>query len=135
MLEDTGMKCWNCLKALPETAQACPFCEAAVEDEPTPEEMAAVQGLLNQMPSEALTELQALIEQSTTAQEFANAIFVGECPKCAGSETGDCESDPEIDNLLVGRCYQCGVLFCSDCHKLLDPKTPDCPCWDEEIEF
>lgn len=37
------MKCWNCLKDISSKAKVCPFCEAAVEDDPTPEEIEAVQ--------------------------------------------------------------------------------------------
>ncbi len=128
------MKCWNCLKELPKAAKACPSCEAAVEDDPTPEEIEAVQEVLDQMPTEVLGELQALMANSQSAEEFINQIFVGDCPKCNSSETGDCEHDPEIDNLLVGRCYECGHMWCTECEKPLDPKAPKCPCWEEEIE-
>lgn len=128
------MKCWNCLKELPESAKACPFCEAAVEDEPTPEEMGAVEEILSAMPAEVLGELQALMANSDSAEDFINQIFVGDCPKCQSSDTGDCEKDPEIENLLVGRCFKCGHMWCTECQTPLDPKSPECPCWDEEIE-
>lgn len=127
------MNCWNCRKKLPESAKACPFCEAAVEDEPTPEEVGAVQELLGMMPPEVLGELEALMASSESAEALVNRIFVGDCPKCQSSDTGDCEKDPEIDNLLVGRCYQCGHMWCTECEKSLDPTSPECPCWDEEI--
>lgn len=129
------MKCWNCLKQLPNGAKACPHCEAPVEAEPSAEEIEAVRGVLDQMPPEVLGELEALIADSDSAEEFINRIFVGDCPKCGSSETGDCENDPEIENLLVGRCYACGHMWCTECEKTLDPQAPDCPCWDEEVEF
>ena len=50
--------------------------------------------ILDQMPPEVLGELQALMANSTSAEEFVNQIFVGDCPKCNSSETGDCEHDP-----------------------------------------
>lgn len=128
------MNCRNCLKKIPDDAKACPFCEAAVEGEPSPEEIEAVQELLGRMPADVLGELGALIADSDSAEEFVNRIFVGDCPKCNSSDTGDCENDPEIENLLVGRCYQCGHMWCTECEKPLDPKSPDCPCWDEDIE-
>ncbi len=128
------MNCWNCLKELPRAAKACPFCEAAVEDNPSPDEFKVVQGILDQMPAEVLGELGALIDDSDSAEEFINRIFVGDCPKCNSSDTGDCEKDPEIENLLVGRCYECAHMWCTECEKPLDPKSPECPCWDEEIE-
>ena len=58
--------------------------------------------------------------------------FVGACPKCEGTNTGDCENDPEIDELLVGRCYDCGQLWCTECLRLLEPQAAYCECWDEE---
>ncbi len=129
------MNCWNCLKKLPKGAKACPFCEAAVDDEPSPDEIEAVKHILDQMPADVLGDLEALVADSGSADDFVNRIFVGDCPKCNSSETGDCENDPEIDNLLVGRCYQCGHLWCTECERPLDPKSPDCTCWDEEVEF
>ncbi len=128
------MKCWNCLKQLPKAAKACPFCEAAVEAEPSTEEIEAVQEVLDLMPPEVLGELGALMANSNSAEDFINQIFVGDCPKCNRSETGDCEKDPEIDNLLVGRCFECGHMWCTECEKALNPKAPKCPCWDEEVE-
>ncbi len=129
------MDCWNCLKKLPKGAKVCPFCECAVEDQPSPEEIEAVQEILDQMPPEVLGELEAMMAGSETADDFINQIFVGDCPKCNSSETGDCEKDPEIENLLVGRCYACGHMWCTECQKTLDPKSLHCPCWDEEVEF
>jgi hypothetical protein len=126
------MRCWNCGKKIPDTAKVCRFCEAAVEDEPTEEEKDVVQDLLKQMPPEAMDELRAAFEGSETAEEFADRIFVGDCPKCGSEETGNCEADPEIEELLVGRCYQCGQLWCTDCGQLLERDSPSCECWKEE---
>jgi hypothetical protein len=47
-------------------------------------------------------------------------------------EVGNCEDDPEIEELLVGRCYECGKLWCIECRELLTPDNPKCPCWDED---
>ena len=104
------MRCWNCDKKIPDNATVCGFCEAAVEGEPTEEEKDVVRDLLKQMPPEAMNELRAAFEGSETAEEFADRIFVGDCPKCGSEETGNCEGDPEIGELLVGRCYECGQL-------------------------
>lgn len=126
------MRCWNCGKKIPDDAKICGFCEAAVEDEPTAEEEAAVLKLLGGMPPEALAELQDAFANSDTAEKFADRIFVGDCPKCGSEETGNCLADPEIEELLVGRCYQCGQLWCTECGRLLERKSPECPCWDED---
>ncbi len=128
------MRCWNCHKRIPKGAQVCEFCEAAVQADPTPEEMEVLRGILDELPEDALNELHELMQQSDTAEEFVNRIFVGDCPKCSSSDTGDCENDPEIDDVVVGRCYQCGHMWCTLCDQALDPKSPQCPCWDEEEE-
>jgi len=128
------MKCPNCRKEIPDGAKMCQFCEAPVEAEPTPEELRAASKLLDQMDPEARKELEDIFRRSDTAEEFVNRIFVGDCPNCGSENTGDCEKDPEIDNLLVGRCYDCGLLWCTLCEKRLDRKKPYCECWDEEDE-
>jgi hypothetical protein len=125
------MRCWNCDKKIPDTAKVCRFCEAAVKAGPTEEEKDVVRDLLKQMPPEAMDELRAAFEGSGTAEEFADRIFVGDCPKCGSEETGHCEADPEIEELLVGRCYQCGQLWCTECGRLLERDSPSCECWEE----
>ena len=87
---------------------------------------------LGQIPPEALEELRAAFEGSETAEEFADRIFVGDCPKCGSEETGNCEADPEIEDLLVGRRYRCGQLWCTECGQLLERDSPSCECWAEE---
>jgi hypothetical protein len=126
------MRCWNCGKKVPETAKVCGFCEAAVEAEPTESEKDLVRGILGQMPPEALDELGAAFEGCETAEDFADRIFVGDCPKCGSEDTGNCEADPEFEELLVGRCYQCGQLWCTECRRLLEQDSPSCECWEEE---
>jgi hypothetical protein len=126
------MKCWNCQREIPETAKICVHCEEPVMPEPSAEEMEAARELLEQLPPEAVAELHEAIMSSSTANEFADRILVGDCPKCNSSKTGDCEDDPEIAELLVGRCYDCGQLWCTECCRLLDTAAPVCECWDEE---
>jgi hypothetical protein len=126
------MRCWNCRKKIPDTAKVCQFCEAAVRDMPTEEEEAVARGLLEQLPPEALNELLSAFEVSNTAEEFADRIFVGDCPRCGSEQTGNCEADPEIGELLVGRCYHCGQLWCTECGRLLEPGSPSCECWEED---
>ena len=126
------MRCWNCNREILETAKACSHCEAPVMPEPTTEEIEAASALLQQMPPEAAAELEKAILDSDTAEDFVNRIFVGSCPKCGSDNTGDCENDPEIDELLVGRCFDCGQLWCTECERLLDPKAAVCECWDDE---
>ena len=126
------MKCTNCGKEIHDSATMCQFCEASVEPEPTEEEKQAVIEFLDQMDPRARKELQDAFRRSNTAEEFVNRIFVGDCPHCASENTGDCEADPEIDNLLVARCFDCGQLWCTMCDRLLDKARIHCECWDEE---
>lgn len=126
------MRCWNCLHELPATARRCPHCEAAVVDQPGADELAAAREIFEMLPPEALTELQRFAARSETAEEFADSILVGDCPKCESSQTGNCENDPEIGELLVGRCFECGYLWCTMCDQPLQPGKTVCECWDED---
>lgn len=125
------MRCLNCLKDLPKNAKVCPHCAAAVEPEASPEEMESVRDFLSKLPPDTMAQLHELLGKSGTAEEFADRILVGDCPKCGSDQTGNCEHDPEIDNLLVGRCYACGQLFCTECESLLKVGATECPCLDE----
>jgi hypothetical protein len=126
------MHCFNCLREIPDTAAICVHCEAPVMPEPTAEEMDAARALLQQLPPDAAAELHKAFLASETADDFVDRIFVGDCPSCDSSNTGHCENDPEIAELLVGRCYDCGQLFCTECCRLLEPQRPFCKCWNED---
>ncbi|MFO0967342.1 MAG: hypothetical protein U0793_17425 [Gemmataceae bacterium] len=126
------MRCWNCNRKVAKKAKRCPHCEADLTDAPQPEEFEAALDVLKNLPPDVLAEMRQLAEGSASAEDFVNSIFVGACPKCGSEETGDCEHDPEIGELLVGRCFACGQLWCTECEKLLEHKAPICACWDEE---
>ena len=131
------MICWSCQKEIPDTAEFCPHCEAEVLAEPTEEEEAATRAALASMGPDLISELGDALERSATGEEFVNRIMVGDCPSCGSSKTGDCEHDPEIDDLCVARCFACGQLWCPDCGELFkdDQSTDhDCPAW-EEMDF
>jgi hypothetical protein len=66
--------------------------------------------LLKEMPSEMLEELQTAFNESGSAEEFANRIMVGQCPRCDSENTSHYEDDPEIEDPSVGRCHDCGQL-------------------------
>ena len=130
--EDLAMRCWNCDRDIPKTAKICGYCESPVEEEPTEEEMAAARDLLESLPPDAVADLHRVIRDTATAEEFLDRIFVGDCPKCGGTHTADCEDDLEIGEMLVGRCYDCGQLWCTECLRLLEPTAASCPCWKED---
>jgi hypothetical protein len=125
------MRCWNCGHAVSKKARVCGHCEADLREAPSAEEEAAVMELLEQMPPDVLAELGEAMSKSTSAGEFANRIMVGPCPSCGSEQTGDCEADPEINELLAGRCYECGHLWCTECGNGLTRKRLRCDCWDE----
>jgi hypothetical protein len=125
------MHCMNCGKQIPDDAQHCEFCEAIVEPELPEEAMLAVQDILEQMDPDVLDALRQHAGRSATADEFANRILVGVCPACGSEDTGDCEQDPDIDSILVGRCFGCGQLWCTECDRLLQKGQPVCQCWTE----
>jgi hypothetical protein len=94
--------------------------------------MAAAVELLQGLPPDVFAEMQEMIDASSTAEEFANRIFVGPCPRCHSDQINHCQDDPEINELLVGRCYECGQHWCTECGQLLEQKAPRCACWDQE---
>lgn len=128
------MQCWNCGKNIPDAAKACKFCEAPVEPEPTEEEVEAVRQILDQMPAQVMKQFQAVFEQSENAEDFINRIMIGDCPRCGSDETGSCENDPEIDDILVARCFQCGQLWCAECGRLFQHDAVHCDCWQADGE-
>ena len=96
------------------------------------EEIETVHEALGQMPAELLEALQDALHRSKTGEEFVNRIMVGECPKCGSEDTRDCEHDPEIDSVAVGRCLDCGHLWCTVCSGLLEEDCPSCACWEQD---
>jgi len=123
------MQCTNCGKKIPDNAAMCQFCEAVVEPEPTEEEAQGALEALQTLDPQARQELLDAIGASKTADAFANRILVGECPKCGSERTDDCENDPDVGNPLVGRCSDCGYLWCTLCDRPYE--GGECECWDE----
>ncbi len=121
------MKCWNCGKSIPDAAKACRFCEASIVDPPSAEELELVDGLLDAMDPSLRNAIEAAAADSSTAEEFITRMMVGECPTCGSSDVGDCGDDPAIEHPCIGRCYECGQLWCLDCGKFLDREAKACP--------
>ena len=126
------MQCANCGKEIPDDAVMCKFCEARVEPEPSEEEAQAALEVLGKLDPAMRQEFLELMRTSKSADEFANRIFVGDCPKCGSARTDNCENDPEIGELLVGRCSDCGYLWCTMCDRPY--KGEPCECWEDEPE-
>jgi hypothetical protein len=128
------MLCWSCNKEIAETAKFCPHCEAEVMEEPPAEEVALVANFLSNLSPANLDELREAFENCESGEDFVNRIMVGDCPKCASSNTGNCENDPEIDDICVARCLDCGQLWCPDCGEFFEKSQSiqhDCPAWED----
>ena len=122
------MRCSNCQKEIPDEAKMCVHCETPVESPPTEEEMKAAGEVFSQLDEKAQQSLLNAMQTSETGEDFANAIMVGPCPSCGGTEVGDCENDPDIENICIGRCFSCGHLWCLECGKLLRENEKNCEC-------
>jgi len=120
------MLCWNCHKEIPDNAKACQFCEASMEDLPSEEETDAVAELFGSLDPEMQAEIIAAAESSETAEELINQIMIGACPACDSVNVGDCENDPEIDNICTARCFDCGQHWCSDCGEVFEKGQTVC---------
>lgn len=128
------MKCWSCGGEVADSVKLCSHCEAEIDQKPTEAEEEAVASVLAGMSPEVAKEFFDAMNKSATGEEFVNRILVGDCPQCGCSNTGDCESDPEIEDPCVGRCFDCGFLWCLDCGEVFkDAQSAghDCPAWEE----
>ena len=126
------MHCWSCGKKIGDDAKFCPHCEAQAEPEPTKQEIKVVKEMMAQMTPDVLEELQAAFQQSDSGEEFVRSIMIGDCPACGGTETGDCEDDPDVDDICVGRCFACRSLWCCECGQLFPKGQTACSqCLDE----
>ena len=126
------MQCWNCLTEIPDGTRVCQYCEAKMEEAPTEEDKKFVQAFLESIDEETHAALIEAARESSTAEEFVNRVMVGSCPSCDSADVDSCENDPEIDNLLVGRCYECGQLWCLECERPFDKGEISCPCVIED---
>ncbi len=66
--------------------------------------------------------------RTDTEEQFISEMMVGECPKCGGERTRDCEEIPEMLDNTVGLCLDCGYLWCLECEGPL-MEGIDCKHW------
>ena len=62
---------------------------------------------------------------ASAMEEFLSEMFIGDCPHYGSRVTGDCEDEPDIEDVTVGICFDCGYLWCAECGR---PVTWDLPC-------
>ena len=115
-----------------DTAKACEFCEVMVAAGAGSEQRhAAMQEGLEQLTPDEQQSLRRLATQCDTAEEFANQLLVGSCPRCESLNTSDLSEDPEVEDICVARCYDCSYHWCLECGKEVDRDNPGCGCIEE----
>lgn len=120
--------CLNCHAEMPDGARACLRCEAMKEDIGDIDFGEVVDFANQAFSPDQLTQLSAMA-LTTTRDEFIRSLMVGDCPKCRGDQTRDCENDPDINDNCVGHCLDCGHLWCLECGASLPSETPVCTCF------
>ena len=61
-----------------------------------------------------------------TPPALISSLMVGNCPKCESKKTTDCENEMGINDICVGKCVQCGYLWCLECGKKYEGKCCSC---------
>ena len=129
------MQCWSCGQPMPEKAQRCPHCEAEIEPPLSKEEQAGAEAMLSALGPEVISQLREIFENSETGEEFVNSVMIGPCPKCESAKTSDCDKDPDVEDICIGRCFDCGQYWCTDCEELFKSaqaaSAHDCPAWED----
>ena len=135
------MLCWSCGKEVAENATRCPHCEADVDFSPGEQDLNLAREFLDTIDAETESELMHVFETSRSGEEFINRIMIGDCPKCSSSKTGDCEHDPDVEDITMGRCFECGHVWCSICDAPYTPGQSACKVcieleegWDDPLE-
>lgn len=136
------MKCWNCQKEIPDEAKSCSYCERRQDREPVdPEAFKEALKSINTAEPGFVDQLRAIAERYETAEDFANAILSGDCPACGSEETETCEDVLGIENIMVGRCVECGKIFCTECGQAFENdvvtiSSSDCPsCGSSDTDY
>ena len=84
---------------------------------------------LDQVMPGGMDQLREMAESFDTAEDFANAIFVGACPVCQSADVGTFDEVVEIQDPTVARCFACGHLWCTECIQPLSVPDATCGHW------
>lgn len=122
------MKCANCRKRIPSDVTSCPHCNRPVIPPLSQQAHDEVRHIFERMPSEVRDNLMSAFFRSQMRDEFIAQVMVGPCPKCNSDATHDCEHDPDVLDICVGRCKSCGQLWCLECRRLFALGQRICVC-------
>src|SRR5437879_5050527 len=89
--KETIMRCWNCNHRVDKNAKVCARCEADLTRAPSAEEIEAMEAMLRQLPPDVFANMEEAVRATGSAEEFANRILVGPCPRCRSDQTSHCE--------------------------------------------
>jgi hypothetical protein len=125
------MECFNCGKTIPDGAKRCQYCESDLNTqiEMTPEVVEAASDALEQVMPGGMDHLREMAQKYDTAEEFANAIFVGACPSCESADVGTFEEVKGVEDPTVARCFACDHIWCTECIGPLDDPKKNCGHW------
>lgn len=140
------MKCWNCLKEIPDGTKICRYCESSQGEAPLPDMSPAeaaemMEFMKQQLGPDGFAALTQVFDEAETFDDVSAAIFSGECPQCGSPKTETCDEVAGIENALVGRCKACCTLYCTECGRifhddLVTEATQRCPvCGSTDTDF
>ena len=62
-------------------------------------------------------------------KDFFRIMMVGDCPKCGGENTRDCEDSP-LGDITVGFCLDCYIIWCLECGEIFKENQTICVHWE-----
>jgi hypothetical protein len=132
------MKCWNCGEEIEEGTKVCRRCEADQTevddfDDLDPVMLEETMAFMEKIAPGSLETIRELANQHGTAEDFVNALFVGPCSKCGSEKVDSCENDPDYNDPLLGRCFECGTVWCTECGYQLQKGEKECPSIEEHL--
>ena len=88
-----------------------------------------VRGLDGKTKNALHEALKRAVAEDMSEEEFADSIFIGDCPSCGSSKITNCEDEAGIEDPTVGRCLDCRALWCSECGELFSKNQKACGHW------
>ena len=93
-----------------------------------------IEEILSDLEDSERELLESKLRECDTPEEFISGVMVGECPKCSSLTTKDCEDEPEVDDITIGKCLMCGHLWCLECGEDFKEGQRRCEHWSVCLE-